>query len=204
MTSDAKKANVAQTKTRTPLWKIYLFFLVLGLLIIAGVYIIKTNQPQIEQLKKITGIEAPSTQKSIADTYLINAVISSYAATGKLNYQLDAETLENFDNENSIKMTKPKILHLEDKPMQATSMQGVLHNKEKLRLDGKVVLQQLDENARLNTEHLDINLATKEISNNIAVIFTSDNAKITGKGLKANLQSEKIQLKNRVRGVYEP
>lgn len=150
------------------------------------------------------------------DYFLKNFTATTMDNKGKPAYQIKAEHLEHYPDDDSMKLEKPAFFFYQDnkKSWTATADSAlVLNNNAVIHLSGNVVLNQIlssqeaseqnkNDPVQLNAEQLTI-----ETDKNIA--HTKSNVKlikgknyIQAKGMRADLNKNKIEFLNNTRSYY--
>ncbi|MBO9484428.1 MULTISPECIES: LPS export ABC transporter periplasmic protein LptC [Gammaproteobacteria] len=150
-----------------------------------------------------------------ADYFLVDALVKEYDATGALQYQLQSGSITHYPHNDNTLLQQPILTNLSDSGQLtvSTSENGKLlpGGKDIELWDNVVVIQSspsvrqqgYEQQLRMDTDFLTI-ATDKEIADtDRPVLITSDTGETQAIGMTAWYQQGKIQLKSRVRGVYE-
>ena len=151
-----------------------------------------------------------TTDSKQANYTLLNANKTSFDEKGQMSNQLTAEKLEHFEKRQVTMLTQPqyKIYSKQrNSTWLLTAQKGTLqHQSDILYLKEKVHLSSLTYNepiSSLKTKALNIDLKTNTLHSNEDVTIEGDTFIIHGTGIKANLESELIEISSNIQGTYE-
>ena len=176
-----------------------LFLALLASLAAAGLYFWNSGEPQES--------EASLAQKNLAKTYLVNTRSLRYGERGALTEILEATSVRYFPNQNHSVLVAPKYYshNGNDRTWSVVSDTGrFLDNRELLFLQGNVVLTDDQNEGRLYTEAMQINLQKKTARSRVPVTLKQGLNTITADGMLADLNKEQIRLTPNVESIYAP
>ena len=133
----------------------------------------------------------------------------SFNEDGAKQYQLLADTMQQFVNQNRNLMNKPSVLFFEGiTPSWKTRANQAVSDatNHTLHLSGQVVIEQksVDEPATLETDTLVLYPKTYHASTEDQVIIRRTGVYIEAIGLDADFNANKITLRTNVTSIYEP
>ena len=133
----------------------------------------------------------------------------SYNDRGERQYQLIAESMEQFLAQNHNLMIQPDVTFYRDQKASWTtsSAEAVSDGSgEELHLTGNVLIQQrgVEQGATLETETLLLYPERSFATTDDKVIIRQQGIYIEAKGLEADLNNNRLILKNNVTSIYEP
>ncbi|MDX1353078.1 MAG: LPS export ABC transporter periplasmic protein LptC [Thiomicrorhabdus sp.] len=126
---------------------------------------------------------------------------------------LQAKSILYKENEKKSEYLQPHIERIDpDSYTQLTSEYGESFEDTILTFTNNVVVIQKTlhqsttspQPTTLNTERLNYNLQTNELTTDAKVLITQYNGQTSGTGLKANLKSSELELLSDVKGTYYP
>lgn len=183
----------------------WLPMVIVVLLICAGVWF--AESPPEELLGKRP---TPQQHDKAADLVIRGAKTRHYNQQGTLAYTVDAEqiTFFQFDRRDRADLTEPRILfYLEDNPKWHTqSRKGVAHNNgERVVLRGDVIVDELPKpgGITLNTQSITIKPREEYAETDKLVTITAGPNSTTGKGLRAFLKQDRVEILSDVKSSYE-
>lgn len=150
---------------------------------------------------------ANNTQPTYESNHLLSKV---YTLDGRINYQIDADTLQYFQTANETLFEKP-VMILFDPTLTPSWRVSSKHAKldgvnNILYLSGNVKIRNLTDDIELkevNTETIQLNLTTRDIWSNDKVMLKGDNFASEGNRLEGNLTQKLAKLINNVKTYYE-
>ncbi|MCW8125179.1 LPS export ABC transporter periplasmic protein LptC [Microbulbifer halophilus] len=174
-------------------------------LISAGLWFAE-SEPQQLMGKRPT----PQQQNRAADLVIRDARTRHFNTGGTLAYRVDAEriTFFQFARRDRADLTEPRILfYLEDEPRWRTeSRTGVAHNNgQRVVLKGDVEINELPEpgGIRLDTQSITIKPHQEYAETDKLVTITAGPNRTQGKGLRAHLKEDRVEILSEVQSSYE-
>jgi len=146
------------------------------------------------------------------DYYIASMHSTRFDTAGSLQYTLSAKRATHFPTDNHAELFEP-LLHwvpADGAPWTVTAHQGNLHQRDgadELTLYEDVTASTtLSQSGpvRLETSSLDLLPARKLAQTLAAVLLTTPSIQLQGSGLELDLSDNTIDLRNDVRGHYEP
>lgn len=160
--------------------------------------------------------EKESPKKDIPASYLIDSHSQHFDNEGHLNYEIKASKIVHYQavpgyarNTDYADISAPNITLYSkvSSPWHITARQGVSNSDgSQLTLTDDVhAWQQLPngERSELNTDELIIHIKRNYVETDKAVIINNSGHTIKAIGLEADLNTDSLRLKERVRGVHE-
>lgn len=173
------------------------------LVTVLGVSIYYTRD--IEQ--STSTVNSPESRKPNA--FATGTKLKEFNESGELKLEIDTESSYYFRSEQIVETTTPQIRYknTNDETLNLDATKGSYHTDiGLLDLNNKVTLSRMDAAGRIlkiETEDLQIDTLNDFISTSRKVKITQDQHALTSKGLKASLNDRKIELPQRVRGIYD-
>lgn len=159
-----------------------------------------------------------------ADYFLVDALVKEYDLTGALHYQLKSDSITHYPHNDNTLLQLPVLTNFSDNGQVTTSRSEngkLLPGGKDIELWDNVVIIQSSltkkqqagehsiENAHKQELRMDTDFITISPDQEIAdtdrpVLITNDTGETRAIGMTAYYQQGRVQLKSRVRGVYEP
>ena len=143
------------------------------------------------------------------DYYAENMTIYSMDKTGDLQYQLEVSHLEHYPDDQSMLLSYPQMILYQDQhpSWTITSDNGtVTANGKEVTLSNNVIAKLTEkENVtqmKLTTEDLLVRPDKKYAETDNNVLLQDENGSTRAKGMKADIEKNRIQLLSNVRGTY--
>ncbi|MGK0500363.1 MAG: lipopolysaccharide export system protein LptC [Oceanicoccus sp.] len=149
--------------------------------------------------------DSQSTQP--ADFYLINSHTTTYNQQGQKDFSLRSKQMRHQPADGSIKITAPQLAVFDNgmRSWNITAQTGVIYNNgKKIDLRQRVVINSADDETTLKTPQLFIFPNQKQAHTKKPVTLANANGFSRAIGMKANLNTKKIDLLEQVRSQYEP
>lgn len=163
-------------------------------------------------LKQTTVPTRPAVDNTLRhdpDYYADNLVIYSMNKAGRLDYQLTMSHLEHYPDDDSLLVSKPQMILFQNQhpSWKITSEHGTIrHNGEEIWLSNNVVAKLSEKNnsdvMTLTTENLLMRPSEKYAETSSNVLLQDKSGITRAKGMKANIENNRIQLLSNVRGTY--
>lgn len=183
----------------------WLPLVIVVLLISAGLWF--SESPPQELLGKRP---TPQQQKGAADLVIHGAKTRHFNQEGTLAYRVDAEkiTFFKFERRDRADLTEPRILfYQQDEPKWRTeSRSGVAHNNGRrvvLRGDVEITEMPAPGGIKLNTQSITIKPREEYAETDKVVKITAGPNSTTGKGLRAFLKEDRVEILSDVKSSYE-
>lgn len=164
----------------------------------------------------LSGGDKEKPKKEIPASYMIDSHSQHFDESGKLNYEIKASKIVHYQaspgyqqDSDYADLNAPDITlySKEGAPWRITAKQGVSNSDgSQLTLSDDVHAWQETINGlnnELNTDQLIIHIKRNYVETDKAVIINNGSHTIKAIGLGADLNTELIRLKERVRGVHE-
>lgn len=160
--------------------------------------------------KQLLGKRPTQQQHSkAADLVIRDARTRHYNTEGTLAYRVDAEriTFFQFERRDRADLTEPRMLFYQDKNLKwrTESRKGVaFDNGQKVVLEGDVKVAELPQpGITLRTAKIVLK-PREEFAETDKVVTITDGANLTtGKGMRANLKQDKVEILSDVESSYE-
>ncbi|KJY97696.1 LPS export ABC transporter periplasmic protein LptC [Pseudoalteromonas ruthenica] len=131
---------------------------------------------------------------------------TSYNDQGELSHTVYAEEMELYQELGFTHFTKPVFtLYGETENWQVNADEATLYNNNILILENNVTATNLKEGAmieKVSAEAIQVDIDSQRMESEQAVILSGPNMKITGQGLKADLNTEIVELTEHTRTIY--
>lgn len=151
-----------------------------------------------------------STQQELIEQpefYIRNTHITQFNAQGTLDMMVDSEEVVQNPVNDSVNLHKPRLnLFNEGKPSWDIEAQtGFIYDKgETVNLEQQVVALHRQRETRLQTPQMVVYPNKRIAETDQVVTLSTHQGSTEAIGLKANLNTHRIDLLNNVRGRYEP
>lgn len=135
--------------------------------------------------------------------------LKEFNETGELQLEIETASSYYFRREQLIETTAPRIRYKNenDEFLNLDAVKGsYLTDQGILELNNEVTLSRVDDSGRalkIEAEDLQIDTQNDFISTSRKVKITQDQHALISEGLKASLNDRKIELPQRVRGIYD-
>ncbi|QIL88371.1 LPS export ABC transporter periplasmic protein LptC [Microbulbifer harenosus] len=145
-----------------------------------------------------------------ADLIIRDARTRHFSLEGTLAYEVDAErvTFFQFARRDRADLTEPRMVFYqgEDTKWRTESHTGVAYdNGQKVELEGDVSIMELPQpGITLRTEKITIKPREEFAETDKVVTITDGANRTTGKGLRADLKQDKVEILSNVESSYEP
>lgn len=129
---------------------------------------------------------------------------------GNLVNQVSAKSMEHFDILGFINFVQPEyIIYMQESGdrWQLNADEGTFYDDNRIELTKDVQIKNLQPDQyiqTISTNFVEIELGTKTISSDQALIIAGTNLIIKGIGFEANLETQKYELRNHVETEYLP
>ena len=132
-----------------------------------------------------------------------------FDAKGKKSHIVSAAQMEHYEILGFTHFKKARyIIYPENgkTPWQVDAAEAVLYPSERIILESRVVITTLGDDflEKIETEYLEIDLTSKTMASDEIVTILGPNYVTKGKGLRADIDAQKINLINHVDTVYVP
>ncbi len=153
-----------------------------------------------------------------ADYFLIGALIKEYDPNGALDYQLQAQSITHYLHNDNTLLQRPFLTSYSDNGQITTSQSEngkILPGGKDIELWDDVVVIQTgppktagssarQQDLRMDTDFITIFPDQQIVETERPVLITNNIGETRAVGMTAYYKQGKLQLKSRVRGVYEP
>jgi lipopolysaccharide export system protein LptC len=145
-----------------------------------------------------------------ADLIIRDARTRHYSTEGTLAYEVDAErvTFFQFARRDRADLTEPRMAFYqgEDTTWRTESRSGIaFDNGQKVVLQGNVSIRELPQpGITLRTQKITIQPRDEFAETDKVVTITDGPNRTTGKGLRADLKQDKVEILSNVESSYEP
>ncbi len=139
------------------------------------------------------------------DSYLLQPSGTTYNKHGDIAYRWQAERA-NRQRDGAVVLLSP--IYLGQKANQhnwtAVAQQGILAaDGQRLQLEDKVVIKDFFHEAKIEAPALTLDMGNNQLYTEQPVRFTSPDALTTARGMRASLDSERLEFLADVKGRYE-
>ena len=157
--------------------------------------------------------EAPDVgqQDAYQPTYkAINLQSALYDDEGQLTHRISASEMEHYEQLGFVFFKQPQYrLYTGDntQPWRLTANEGTLYDDNRIQLEQNVVIQNLNKESfveTITTDFIQINLDTKLMTSDQAVIIIGKEFEIQSNGFDGDLNAKQYELKQHVKTVYSP
>ncbi|SDI40898.1 lipopolysaccharide export system protein LptC [Ferrimonas sediminum] len=132
-----------------------------------------------------------------------------YSEQGHLNAEIAADEMEHYQSLALTRLTKPEyLLYPQDSQGQwrIQAKRGQLSDGRHVVLENDVIITAIEPNEplkTLTTSYLELDLETMIMTSNRQILATGEDFEINAKGLWADLNLNKVELKSQVYAIYE-
>jgi lipopolysaccharide export system protein LptC len=132
-----------------------------------------------------------------------------YDKLGKINHQVFAQKMESFDLLGFTLFKQPSYLLFAQSmhPWKVEAQEGTLYEDQRIQFENDVEITSLDEQGYvqvIRTHFVEVNLADKTMYSDQAVEIVGPNYVINSNGFSASLETQKYELLDHVKTVYQP
>ena len=132
-----------------------------------------------------------------------------YAENGTINHEVFAASMEHYDILGFTLFQEPQYTIYADEteaPWKIIAKEGTLYGGERIELEQNVLIQSLNPTDFVQTieaSFIEIDLITKTMVSDEAVVIRGQNYVINSNGFTANLVTRKLELKDHVETIYQ-
>ncbi|GIU43230.1 LPS export ABC transporter periplasmic protein LptC [Shewanella algidipiscicola] len=163
------------------------------------------------QVQSKHGSQALLLDASDRPDYVINNINSvQYDEQGKLNSRVSASHMEHYAERNITYFTQPIYLVYPDNgdaQWRLRSARGTLDKDSgRVILENNVIIDAISPEEpiqTIETNYMELDLNTMIMTSDRTIRITGNDFLITGKGLYADLNAQKVRLTSQVEGTYE-
>ena len=144
------------------------------------------------------------------DYFFEEFVATAKDKLGNIQYRLEAQQLEHFPYNASMKLDKPyiELFHEKNRPWQTWADQGVFYeNTQVATLSGKVRIHraadEFNQPVTLVTDSVTLDMQNKVARTDADVQITSGEDILNAKGMVVDMQTGRVELHSKVQGKYE-
>ena len=131
---------------------------------------------------------------------------TAYDEQGKISHKVAAAKMELYQQLGFTFFEQPIFTIYGDQQVwQVKAKEATLYENDQLIFEGDVVAKNLTHNGMIEdikAENINVDIDKMTMFSNQPVTLTGPNLKITGKGLKADLKTEIVELTNHTRTIY--
>jgi lipopolysaccharide export system protein LptC len=132
-----------------------------------------------------------------------------YDKFGQINHQVYAQKMESFDLLGFTLFRQPSYLLFAQSlhPWKVDAQEGTLYEDQRIQFETNVKITSLDEQGYvqvIRTNFVEVNLADKTMYSDQAVEIVGPNYVINSNGFSANLETQRYELLDHVKTVYQP
>ena len=132
-----------------------------------------------------------------------------YDKLGQINHQVFAQEMENFDLLGFTLFKQPEYLLFAQSlhPWKIDAYEGTLYEDQRIQFETNVEITSLDKEGYvrvIRTNFVEVNLANKTMYSDQAVEIVGPNYVINSNGFTASLETQKYELLDHVKTVYQP
>jgi lipopolysaccharide export system protein LptC len=155
-------------------------------------------------------VAGPQTVEAWVPNYQASKMRSTlYDKSGRINHQVFAQKMENFDLLGFTLFKEPSYLLFKQSlyPWKIDAKEGTLYEDQRLQFETDVEITSLNENGYvqvIRTNYIEVNLAEKTMSSDQTVEIIGPNFVISSNGFTASLETQRYELLDHVKTVYQP
>lgn len=132
-----------------------------------------------------------------------------YDKLGQINHQVFAQKMENFDLLGFTLFKQPEYLLFAQSlhPWRVNAQEGTLYEDQRIQFETDVEITSLDKQGYIKvirTNFVEVNLADKTMYSDQAVEIIGPNYVIKSNGFTASLETQRYELLDHVKTVYQP
>ena len=132
-----------------------------------------------------------------------------YDKWGQINHQVFAQKMESFDLLGFTLFKQPSYLLFVQSlhPWKVDAQEGTLYEDQRIQFETNVEITSLDEQGYIQvirTNFVEVNLADKTMYSDQAVEIVGPNYVINSHGFSASLETQRYELLDHVKTVYQP
>lgn len=132
-----------------------------------------------------------------------------YDKSGKINHQVFAEQMENYELLGFTLFKKPEYLLFAQthNPWKVDAREGTLYEDQRLQFETDVEITSLNEDGyvqTIRTSFVEVNLLDKTMFSDQAVEIVGPNYVINSNGFTVSLETQRYELLDHVKTVYHP
>jgi lipopolysaccharide export system protein LptC len=132
-----------------------------------------------------------------------------YNKSGQINHQVFAQKMEHFELLGFTLFKQPDYLLYAQSlhPWKVAALEGTLYEDQRIQFETDVEITSLDPKGYvqvIRTNFVEVNLADKTMFSDQAVEIIGPNYVINSNGFTANLETQKYELLDHVKTVYQP
>jgi lipopolysaccharide export system protein LptC len=179
-----------------------------SILVLFILIVIVFNLPiSINSDKKQTKDNEPSL---LTPTYLAEQLSSQrFNEDGLLSHAINASRMEHYAELGFMVFTQPRYtIFLEDGSEYVISAQeGTLYDDNRMLLENHIVIESQNETdfiQQISAEYIEMNLNTKALSSNSAIVLRGKEFAMHSNGLDANLAEKRFALLEHTRTEFKP
>ncbi|WP_133470774.1 LPS export ABC transporter periplasmic protein LptC [Paraglaciecola marina] len=152
----------------------------------------------------------PETEEAWIPNYQAQKMKSTlYDKSGQINHQVYAEKMENYDLLGFTLFKQPSYLLYAQTlhSWQVDAKEGTLYEDQRLQFETDVRVTSLNKEGyvqTIRTNFIEVNLTDKTMYSDQAVEIVGPNYVINSNGFTANLETQRYELLNHVKTVYQP
>lgn len=161
-------------------------------------------------LKEEEKSNLPLTEEAWVPNYQVNNMQSTlYDKSGRVNHQVFAEKMENYELLGFTLFKQPSYLLYAQTlhPWKVDAKEGTLYEDQRLQFETDVEITSLNKQGyvqTIRTNFIEVNLTEKTMSSDQAVEIIGPNYVINSNGFTASLETQRYELLNHVKTVYHP
>ncbi|MGJ8680672.1 LPS export ABC transporter periplasmic protein LptC [Paraglaciecola sp.] len=130
-------------------------------------------------------------------------------STGKVNHQVYAEQMENYDLLGFTLFKQPEYLLFAQSshPWKVNAIEGTLYEDQRLQFETDVEITSLNTQGyvqTIRTSFVEVDLLNKTMSSDQAVEIIGPNYVISSNGFTVSLETQRYELLDHVKTVYHP
>ncbi|MEP1448148.1 MAG: LPS export ABC transporter periplasmic protein LptC [Paraglaciecola sp.] len=132
-----------------------------------------------------------------------------YDKLGQINHQVFAQKMEHFDLLGFTLFKQPNYLLFAQSlhPWKVEAQEGTLYEDQRIQFETNVEITSLDKQGYIQvirTNFVEVNLEDKTIHSDQAVEIVGPNYVIKSNGFTASLETQRYELLDHVKTVYQP
>ncbi len=161
-------------------------------------------------LKKEQDLAVDQTEEAWIPNYQAKKMRSTlYDKMGKVNHQVYAAGMENFDLLGFTLFKQPEYwLYAQSKhPWKVNALEATLYDDQRLQFETDVEIANNSQDGyvqTIKTNFVEVNLEAKTMKSDQAVTIIGPNYIITSNGLSVSLETQRYELLDHVETIYQP
>ena len=133
-----------------------------------------------------------------------------FGKDGSISHEVYAQKMAHFDHQRETQFSQPRyVVYTSSRknPWQISALEGILSGEDSLSLNQGVMIQSTDDKGlvqTIQTSSMEVNLDSKEIVSQQAVVISGANYIIESQGIRANLEKNTFEIGQHVETTFQP